>query len=61
MYYPTWNTSGSATITTGSWGGSAGATGRLVFDDVRLAPPPTPKTEVDRLLADVEAVCALAR
>lgn len=35
-------------------------TGRLVFNDVQVEPP-VPQTEVEKLLREVEDVCALAR
>lgn len=37
------------------------ATATFVLNDVPVAAPPPPQTEVDQLLAEVESVCALAR
>lgn len=63
------------TNTGDNWGWDAGSSGtyyaattaatwpvkaRVVLEDVPVEPP-KPKSEVDRLLADVEMVCALAR
>lgn len=55
-----WGNSSSISYSYASTSTAWPTTARLVFDDVPVTPP-TPKTEVQRLLADVEATCALAR
>ena len=55
-----WSNSTYSYLQTSSSGTTWPVTARVVLDDVPVSPP-TPRSEVQRLLADVEQVCALAR
>lgn len=53
----TWSSGSTYTITTNT---AEPMRARVVLDDVPIHPP-APTTEVERLLGEVEAVCAMAR
>lgn len=54
-----WVNTASASTTLTCYGSNT--TAGVVSLPVQVAPPPAPLTEVERLLADVEQVCAMGR